>query len=178
MNERSTRKLWAFAFVVAGSLAGAPGLAAEDEARGPVDDVYQLVAAIAAPTAGARMGGGSQKFEKIVTIGREANRGAVVTSIQAKAAEADPTLPAGTIGVMIVHHEGQCAAPYGNDGKAVADGVATYVVSPSGKHIWQVAADGGVTSFRLVRDGGDVGAWEPLQAEPSAYRTYPCKRYK
>ena len=137
-----------------------------------------MVAAIAVPTAGAKIGGSDQSFEKVVTIGRNAEGAPVVTSIQVVAPEKEPELPVSTLAVMIVHHEGQCPAPYGNDGTGFPVDTLVFVVSPSGKNIWQVQSSGEKRSMSLIKTASERGPLEEVHSTPDRYRTYPCDKYR
>jgi len=167
----------AFALITGFGFAGTALIAEPPKPAGQAD-IYEMVAAIAVPTAGAKIGGSNQSFEKVVTIGRNAEGAPVVTSIQVIAPEKAPELPANTLAVMIVHHDGQCPAPYGNDGAGVPVDTLVFVVSPSGKNIWQVQPSGENRSMSLIKSASERGPLEEVQPTPDRYRTYPCEKYR
>ena len=170
-------RLITFALIIGfASVTAAPAV----EPRNPVfqKDIYEMVAAIAGPTAGAKIGGNTQGFEKVVTISRNAEGSPVVTSIQVVAPEKAPEVPDGTQAIMIVHHDGQCAAPYGNDGTGFPEGMQIFVVSPSGNNIWQVHSNGEKRSMSLIKAANDRGPLEEVQATPDRYQTYPCEKFR
>lgn len=174
--------LWRFALGAVGALTAVAGpqtvFAQDQTSEAPAsDDIIAMVAAIAEPTASAKLGGNSQAFEKVVTIGRNGGGDPVVTSMQALAPEVSPRAPEGTLALMIVHHEGQCPTPYGNDGDGLERGMRPFVVSASGKYIWEVAVQDGTPSMRLLTSGS-LAAWEKIEPTPANYRIYPCKQYR
>jgi hypothetical protein len=152
------------------------GWAADEKVHADAD-IWGMVTAIAGPTAGAKLGGG-QQAEKAVTIARNANGEAGVTSMQALGAGSKATFPAGTLALLIAHYPGQCSAPYADDDYAASQGVETFVVSASGDYIWEVAKTGGAVSVRLVQGHDAFGPWEPFQKNPAGYRTYRCEAYR
>ncbi|MDB5430644.1 MAG: hypothetical protein JWP35_1760 [Caulobacter sp.] len=156
--------------------AGVASLAWADEPVGPPQDVYEMVKAVGPPTAQAKMRG-DQRFEKTLTMGRGSDGQLAITSMQALGPDQKPALPAGTVAVLYAHYQGQCAAPNGADDFPASQGVATFVISSSGASIWEIAAVNGVTSIRLVKDGG-FGPWEAFQANPERYAVYRCDKYR
>jgi hypothetical protein len=139
-------------------------------------DVYAMVAAIAPSTAQAKLRG-AQTFEKVVTIGRNANGEPVVTSMQVLSPGAKPTMPDGTLAVLFAHYEGQCGAPSGADDYPATNGVETFVVSASGANVWEIGFAHGTTSVRLMKSPGSFGDWEAFQKSPDKYVAYGCDKY-
>jgi hypothetical protein len=136
-------------------------------------DVYPFIAAIAKVTAGAQIQG-DQRFEKVVTFGRNASGELVVTTLEALNVGQRPQLPSGTLGVMIVHYQGQCGPPLASDDYAASQGLLDFVVSSTGEDIWEVTASDGASEVRSVEGPGRFGPWEKFQTDPSRYRSYAC----
>jgi hypothetical protein len=156
--------------------AGAASLAWAADPANPPQDVYEMVKAVGPPTAQAKTQG-DQRFEKTLTMGRGSDGQLAITSMQVLGEGRKPSMPAGTVAVLYAHYQGQCAAPNGADDFPASQGVATFVISSSGANIWEIAAIDGVTSIRLVKDGG-FGPWEAFQANPERYAVYRCDKYR
>jgi len=153
-------------------------LAATTAQGAPADpvapDVYPFVTAIAEATAGARIGGNDQRFERVITFGRNASGQLVVTSISALRAVGGLAIPSGAIGVLIVHFDGQCGPPQGSDDYAAAQGVLDFVASSSGKVLWEITTTNGAREIRQVAGPESFGQRETFQSDPGQYRVYKC----
>jgi hypothetical protein len=137
-------------------------------------DVHPFVTSIAKATAGARIGGSDQRFERIITFGRNASGELVVTSLSALRTASGLQVPAGTIGVLIVHYDGQCAPPQGGDDYPATQGLLDFVAGSSGEQLWEVGTANGAREIRQVNGVASFGPWETFQADPSLYRVYKC----
>ena len=175
--QRTLAALAALSAITAGPAGGADESATGAGLQAPAE-VYEFVTAIAAPTAQARIGGDDQKVVKVTTFGRNAKGNLVVISIGVIAEGEPAQVAAGAAALMINHHQGQCGAPYGPDNYAAAQGVATFVVSGSGKRIWEFGTPEGVLSVRLVKGQDSFGPWERFQKDPAGYVTYKCAKYR
>ncbi len=142
-------------------------------ASGPPADVYPFIAEIGPPTAHAKIGG-DQRFERVITFGRNASGELVVTSLQVLGLSGTPKIPAATIGVMIAHYDGQCDAPHANDDYAASQGLLDYVIASSGDTIWEIEPLKGINAVRTVSGVDRFGAWETFQKDPEQYQTYKC----
>ncbi len=142
----------------------------QTQTRGTVEapaDLQTFVKAIAPATARAKIGGRDQKFEKVLTFGRNQDGQIVVTSIGLVGRQGGAyPIPSGTIGVAHVHYRGLRQAPHGADYQSVkAYGISGFVIGYSGK-VWEIGYDdtGGYVQ-RRINASGRSGKWKKFGSE-------------
>jgi hypothetical protein len=144
-------------------------------------EIYKFVTAVASVTAKARLGPGTTpptKISKYLTIGKQGNEDAVVTSIGVVMAGEDlPLLQSDTVAVLRVQAKDECQVPHGNEYLPLQRGISSFVVSYNGENIWEIGIVRGVVSIRLVRNATEFGDWESYNSDPSKYHTYTCDKY-
>lgn len=165
------------AAVAIASVAAGPGMGASAPSTLHAPrEVNEFVLAIAKPTAEARIRG-NQEVIKAVTLGRNANKEAVVTSMQILDGNQQPEISQGSIALMLVHHKGQCQLPQGDEWRALEKGIIVFVVDSTGTNIWEIGYERGKRSIRLVRGPNQFGPAEEFNIDPNRYRTYACDKY-
>ena len=159
-----------------------PGSTADLQAS---PDLAAFVEAIGSATAGAKIGGTDQEYEKFLTFGRNAANEIVVTAISLvgkQGGNISRLLTPGVIGVAHVHYGGPNGLVQppnsGDDSIAKARNLPSFVIGSTGRNVWELGRSNGNISIRSVLPNNNYGRWEPYQPDASKYKIYNGSKYQ
>ncbi|MDQ2798956.1 MAG: LysM peptidoglycan-binding domain-containing protein, partial [Armatimonadota bacterium] len=144
-------------------------------------DLAAFVKSIASATAGAKIGGSDQDYEKFLTFGRNAADEIVVTAISIpgkQGGSVNRLLIPGTLAIAHVHYQGLEQPPHrGDNSVAKARNLPSFVIGSSGRNVWEIGRVNGNYSIRSVLNSNKYGNWEAYQIDPSKYKTYSGSKF-
>ena len=149
--------------VAAAEVQAAPTKAPANVEAAP--DMRALAGGIAKATASAPIGGGSQKYEKAITFGRNAKGEPVVTGIQVMDKQGGHVKGSDTAeSTAHLHYKELVQPPIGGDNNSAKNGKASFVFGYDGK-AWEVGQQSGNSMQRTIKSDGTPGPWKPFGSQ-------------